>query len=126
MALTDAQRVDLRRHCGYEVFGNSPDQFFGYRYFQHYGTLEYRASNLSTAEEAVVVDKYLTPLAGLETAILSTSDNLDTAKAAVWEHNPNEQRDRDRLFDAWRRRLCGFMGVPAGPALGERGIRLVV
>ena len=35
-------------------------------------------------------------------------------------------RDRARLFDDWRRRLCGFLGVPPGPALADAGITLVV
>jgi hypothetical protein len=30
------------------------------------------------------------------------------------------------LFDGWRRRLCGFLGVPPGPALAAAGISLVV
>jgi hypothetical protein len=44
----------------------------------------------------------------------------------VWTHNRDEVRDRLRLFDDWRRRLCGFMGVPPGPALGTGGVALVV
>ena len=39
---------------------------------------------------------------------------------------PDELRDRTRLFDDWRRRLCGFFGVPPGPALTDSGIALVV
>jgi hypothetical protein len=51
---------------------------------------------------------------------------LDTDEAAVWKRNPRELRDRRLLFDDWRRRLCGFLGVRPGPALGEGGLRLVV
>ena len=34
--------------------------------------------------------------------------------------------DRTALFDDWRRRLCGFLGVPPGPSLGNGGVFLVV
>jgi hypothetical protein len=30
---------------------------------------------------------------------------------------PRELQDRERLFDEWRGRLCGFLGIPRGPAL---------
>jgi hypothetical protein len=44
----------------------------------------------------------------------------------VWKRNPREVRERTALFDDWRRRLCGFLGVPPGPALRDAGVRLVV
>jgi hypothetical protein len=34
--------------------------------------------------------------------------------------------DRIRLFDEWRRRLCGFLGVAAGPALSSGTAALIV
>jgi hypothetical protein len=51
---------------------------------------------------------------------------LDTAQASVWRHNANELDDRLRLFDSWRRRLCGFLGLPPGPALSDGTVTLVV
>lgn len=126
--LTDAQRVDVRRFCGFPLFGGQPVQAFGHRFYQHYGTLEFRMSNMQDAEEAVVVN-YLAQLTALETAIYGTSDNLDTDVAAVWTHNKNEQRDREALFDSTRRRLCAFFGIPPGPAFDVTGggsITLVV
>lgn len=123
---TDAQKVDIRRFCGYPVFGGTPSSFQSYRFFQVYGTLEYRMQNLLPEEETVITTVYLPNLATLESAIPATSDNLDTDVAAVWTHNKNELRDRERLFDSWRRRLCGFIGVPPGPALGDPGLGLVV
>jgi hypothetical protein len=114
--LTDAQRVDVRRFCGFALFGGDPVQAFGHRFYQHYGTLEYRVSHM----QAVVVN-YLTNLTALETAIYGTSDNLDTDVAAVWTHNKNEQRDREALFDSTRRRLCAFFGIPPGPGFGISG-----
>lgn len=125
MAFTDAQKVDIRRHCGFPVYGSQVGSNAGYRYFQSYGTLEFRMSNLTAAEEAVVVT-YLTSLTTLEAAIAASGANLDTDVAAVWTHNKNEVRDRDRLYKLTCRRLCGALGVPPGPNLGDGTTRLVV
>lgn len=125
---TDAELTDIRRFCGYPVKGQFPTQGFGYRFFQDYGTLEYRLQNLTSDEEGVIRTTYLANLSTLEAAIPGAGGNLDTAQAAVWIRNANEVRDRQRLFDLWRRQLCGFLGVPPGPALGAGGgtIALVV
>jgi hypothetical protein len=124
-SFTDAQKTDIRRFCGYPAYGAGLAGFNSWRFFQAYGTLEYRMNNMAPAEIAVTA-QYLTTLSTLETAIPPTSDNLDTDSAAAWTHNADELRDRTNLFDAWRRRLCGFLGVPAGPALESSGISLIV
>ena len=121
MSFTDAQKTDIRRHCGYPAFGaGGGAQFAGWRFYQAYGLLEYRMNNLSAAEEAVVTT-YLATLTTLEAAIPAAADNLDTDKAAVWTHNKGEVRDRVALFNGWRRRLCGFLGLPPGPDLAGAG-----
>lgn len=125
MAFSASERTDIRRHCGYPAYGVGASGFQGWRFFQAYGLLEYRVQNLAAAEEAVVRG-YLVQLASLEVDIPATAARLDTEQAAVWTRNPQETRDRAALFDDWRRRLCGFLGIPAGPALGERGIVMVV
>ena len=89
-------------------------------WFKYYQALEVRLQNL-TMNEATVVQTYLTGLRTLEAAIPGVGNNLDTDRAAVWKHNANEQRDRDRLYDSWRRRFCGFLGVPPGPELADSG-----
>jgi hypothetical protein len=122
---TDAQKTDIRRFCGYPAYGAGAAGFSSWRFFQAYGTLEYRLNNLSPAEIAVTL-QYLSTLATLEAAIPPTSANLDTESAAAWTHNENETRDRTVLFDSWRRRLCGFLGIPPGPALANAGVTLVV
>ncbi len=113
---TDAERTSIRRFCGYPAYGVGAAGFQGWRFFQAYGTLEYRMSNLSDAEIAVV-RTYLATLASLEAAIPQAGGNLDTDQAAIWSRNKDEIRDRFALFDDWRRRLCGFLGVPPGPDL---------
>lgn len=122
---TEAQKVDVRRFCGYPAYGAGASGFQSWRFFQAYGTLEYRLNNLAPAETAIVL-QYLNTLYVLETAIPQTSTNLDTEAAATWQHNANELRDREALFDAWRRRLCGFLGLPPGPAMDSPGITLIV
>jgi hypothetical protein len=124
-SFSDAQKADIRRFCGYPAYGAGAAGFESWRFFQAYGTLEYRMNNMAPAEVAVTL-QYLSTLATLEFAVPTTSENLDTDAAATWTHNKDELRDRANLFDAWRRRLCGFLGVPPGPALGQAGVTLVV
>ena len=126
MAFTDAEKTDIRRFCGYPAFGAPTTGQQSYRFFQAYGTLEYRIVNMTTAEEAVTRTTYLGNLNTLEAAIVSSSANLDTDAAAVWTHNKHEVRDRTALFSQKRRNLCEFIGIPAGPGLGSGAIEIVV
>ena len=127
MAFTTAEKVDIRRFCGFQAYGSQPVQAFGHRFSTHYGTLEFRLNNYAPEEEAVIRTTYLTNLYTLETAIVGASDNLDADQVAVWHHNKNEQRDREALFDSWRHKLCSFIGIPPGPGLsGGNSITLVV
>jgi hypothetical protein len=123
--LTDAEKVDARRFCGYPAYGAAPTGMQSWRYFQIYGLLEFRLSNLSVSEIAIA-RRYLGTLTTLELAVPTTSENLDTDQAAVWTRNKNELSDRIRLLDEWRRRLCGFLGVPVGPDLAGGSVALVV
>lgn len=126
MALTNAQKVDVRRYCGYPLYGGIATSLQSYRFFQAYGTMEYRMNNMA-AEEETVVGTMLTNLNTLEAAIPASGSNLDTDQAAVWTHNKDEVKDRAALFDLWRRRLCDFFGVPPGPNFGSGStIKLVV
>lgn len=120
MAFTEAERTEIRRFCGYPAYGNGTDGYQGWRFNQVYGAMEFRIAHLSGSEEAVV-RQYLGQLCLLEHAVPATSDTLDTAQAAVWTRNADEVAQRLGLLDDWRRRLCGFLGVPAGPALEGRG-----
>jgi hypothetical protein len=122
---SDAEKTDVRRFCGYPVYGNASSGGLGWRFYQAYGLLEYRMQHLTDAEEAVTRTQ-LQVLGGLETALARSGDNLDTESAANWTRNPGEPGDRARLFDDLRRRLCAFLGVPAGPGLAVGGMVLVV
>ena len=114
--LTDPEKTDTRRFCGYPAYGAGPGGNTGWRFYQAYGALEYRMNNLSAAEEAVL-RQHLATLRSFEAAIPAAADNLDTAQAAVWTHSPTELEDRQRLERDWGRRLCAFLGLPPGPAL---------
>jgi hypothetical protein len=119
MAFTDAERTDIRRFCGYPAYGNGAAGYQGWRFNQVYGAMEFRIGHLSGAEEAVT-RQYLLQLLLLERAVPAASDTLDTAQAAGWTRNTEEVAERLRLLDDWRRRLCGFLGLPPGPGLDGR------
>ena len=124
--LSEVEKTDARRFLGYPVFGADRAGNMGWRFYQASGSVEYRLNNLSASEEGVL-RSYLLTLGGLERAIPETGAGLDTGSAAGWVRNSAELAERERLFDGWRRRLCSFLGVPAGPALvGGSGVSLVV
>lgn len=95
----------IRRHCGYPAYGSRAESYQGWRFHQAYGLLEYRMTRMTNAEE-VVVQQYLATLAVLVERI----DGGDRSKATV------------ALYEDWRRRLCGFLGIPPGPALQRAGV----
>ena len=111
--LTESQKVDVRRFCGFAAYAH-----FGWVFEEDYATLELRMDNFSPEEEAVITGNYLVNLPVLEAAIVSASGNLDTDQAAVWTHNKDEIQDRTMLFNQKRRDLCGFIGI--GPGRGLR------
>jgi hypothetical protein len=131
MALTTQQVADVRRFAGYPMLDtNDPvdasrDFAYGWVSPGVWQTLYTRLNNLTPENENTLVSVYLTNLYTLESAITAASSNLDTAAAAVWTRNPNEVSDRMKLFDGWRRRMCGFIGIKPGPALGDGAARIV-
>lgn len=116
--LNDAEKTDVRRFCGYPAYGAGQPGAMGWRFYQAYGAMEYRLNNLSDSEESVLRN-HLATMRTFEVAISSAADNLDTTEAAVWTRNPNEVRDRQRLEQDWGRRICRFLGIPPGSALGH-------
>lgn len=84
--LTDSERVDIRRFCGYPAYGSGQGGVQSWRYFQAYGLLEFRVNNLALAEETII-RRYLATLTSLELAVPAASDNLDTDQAATWSRN---------------------------------------
>jgi hypothetical protein len=124
-ALTDAEKTDTRRFCGYPAYGPGASGFQGWRFFQAYGLMEYRLANAAPAE-LQVIRGFLAELYTLDQAIPGAGGNLDTAKAAVWTRNPAEVRERAALFGMRRRELCAFLGLPPGPGLEGPVARVVV
>lgn len=124
--LTNAEKTDVRRFMGYPAIGSEGSGNMNWQYYREAGMVEYRLNNLSSPEEGVL-RQYLGTLGGLEQSIPDASIGLDTATAGEWVRNPAEMRERTRLFDDWRRRLCAFLGLPPGPQLGSgSGVTLVV
>ena len=123
--LTDAQKVDARRYCGYPAFGSGADGNAGWRFYQAYGALEYRMTNLSVDEVAVVAS-LLATLNGFEASLGGSIGDLDTDVAGPWTRNKDEVRDRAGLLRMWSLRLCAFLGVPPGPAMTVSGVQLTV
>jgi hypothetical protein len=119
-AFSDDEKTQIRRYCGYPAYGAGAAGFQGWRFFQAYGLMEFRLNNLAPSE-LVVVRQYLATLSGLEIAIPEAGANLMTDAAAAWQHNKDEVAQRSALYDNWRRRLCGFLGLPPGPTLGNGG-----
>ena len=122
---SDAEKVDVRRFCGYPAYGSGASGFQSWRFFEAYGTLEYRLNNLAEAE-CQVVRQYLATLYGLEQAVPASGENLDTDQAAVWKRNRSEPGDRAALFDGWCQRLAVFLGIPMGPGAGGPGGAIVI
>ncbi len=116
MALSDSEKTDVRRYCGYPVLGSGEIQLLAWPVYQSRGTLEYRLNSLTPAEESVL-RRQLGALFVLECAIPTTGNNLDTDQAATWTRNRTEHDDRLRLLDTCRHRLCQFLGVSPGPGL---------
>lgn len=130
MALTAQQTADCRRFMGYPSLGTdtpadaSRDFAYGWVSPGVWQTLFTRLQNMPAETELTLISVYLTALYKLEAAIIGAGDNLDTESAAVWKRNKNEVADRMKLFDSWRRRMCNFLGIAPGPALGEGGLRI--
>ena len=127
--LTDAQKDDVRRHCGFPVFGlgvGTTPPTFGYRYYAWYLILEYRMNNLSQNQANLLTNTYIANCNQLEQAILTASGNLDTDRAAVWYHNKNEVPDRFKLYKLWCDRTIEFMGLESPSKLLGLGLRIVV
>jgi len=110
MTFTPEEKTDIRRYVGYGVFGDTPQYPFGIRYFTFSGDLEFKMNYLQPTEETVARG-ILADCKTTEAAIVTTSDNLDTDRAAVWYHNKNELHDREQLFRYYCKKLADFLQV---------------
>lgn len=122
--LTSLQKADARRFAGYPHIGDTPlddTRDFAYSWVSPgvIQTLEHRLNNMSSDEESILINKYLTVLNDLEDAVVSATDNLDTDQAAVWVHNKNEVADRASLFKRKRMDMCQFLGIKPCDALNN-------
>lgn len=123
--LTQQERVDIRRYCWYPAYGPGASGFQGWRFFEAYGVLEYRMTNM-TGQEFSVIRYMLNNLAALEAAIIAASSGLNVAEASVFIRNPRELKDRKQLYDSQRCELCNFIGVPPGPSRKGGGVSIII
>lgn len=123
--LSDIEKTDTRRHCGYPTAAAAGAGGQAWLYYQQVMVLETRMNTL-TGPELGVVRRYLATLANLELAVPRAGDSLDTDQAAVWTRNRSEPQDRITLFDEWRRRLCAFLGLKPGPFFPGIVTRVIV
>jgi len=117
--LTDEEKTEIRRFCGYAALGDAASGESSWRFFRNTGTLEWRLNTLAEAERKRM-RYFLLTLGQMERAVLCASETLDTQVASVWTRNTRELSERMRLFDWWRRRLCGFLGIMPGPDLRDQ------
>ena len=55
MSLTDTEKTDVRRFCGYPAYGAGAAGFQNWRFYQAYGLLEFRINNLADAELTAIM-----------------------------------------------------------------------
>lgn len=119
MALTEAQKVDLRRHLGFGMMGDNPtatDVVYG-RNVNPW--MEDRMVHLTADEEAFVVDR-LSLLNDMEQEYFDSRDNFDTLAAGSFKQNPNEAKQRRSMLVKARKELARFLDAPF---YGEGGMR---
>ncbi|GBQ09747.1 hypothetical protein [Swaminathania salitolerans] len=122
--LSEDEKTELRRFCGYAALGDAATGESSWRFFQSAGVLEWRLRTLSEAENKRIRSLLKTVLQ-MEQAVISASESLDTQAVSVWTRNSREMAERTNLFTWWRRRLCGFLGVAPGPDLQEQASILI-
>ncbi len=116
--LSDDEKAAVRGYCGYPPYGAGNSGFQGWRFFQAYGTLEFRMNNLAPAEYQEVRGR-VTEIQTLDAAVPQAGANIDTDEAGPWKHNKNEVADRQKLYRLRRMELCRALGIDPGPAMGS-------
>lgn len=123
--LTDAEKADIRRFCWYPTYGAGPAGFQSWRFFQEYGLLEFRMTNLAPAELQNVRWR-LAMIYPAQAAFDAMYDTINVAQAAAFTRNPNELRERRAHMTALRRSLCDAVGVPPGPEFTGGATRQII
>ena len=134
--LTETQKVQIRRLCGYPVKGSNAATANSnmWWYYTNYQQLEYRMEFLQPEEINEVVNLLNTCL-GLENAFQNITPDLSTEKAGPWTRNKSEFEDYKKQFTYWCRYLSEqVLGVPYRGVIypfnaetsGSGGIRMVI
>ena len=134
--LTETQKVQIRRLCGYPVKGSNAATANSnmWWYYTNYQQLEYRMEYLQPEEINELVNLLNTCL-GLENAFQQITSDLSTEKAGPWTRNKNEIADYQKQFEYWCRYMANqVLGVPYRGAIypfnqegaGQSGMRMEV
>lgn len=116
MALTDAEKVSIRRHLGL----NSASRAW-YPYIESFFSVDDVLETLPTDAETEC-RVILTRLTNLETALDGALVRLKVSKAGGIVLNPDETRQLRTELEQWRRELSNLLGVPRA----NRGGRITV
>ncbi len=125
-SLTDAEKVLVRRYCGYTNYGEQPTAGMGWRAWEANAYLEQKMNALTADELTRVETFYLPNLQMLEQAVLNVQQLLFVNVAAVFTRNPYQLKEYIQLFKWWRLELCNFFGIGAGTFLSAGGSALLV
>ena len=124
--LSDAEKADVRRFCGYPTYGGASNAGFqNWRFYEQFGLLEFRMNNLAAAEYQNVRYR-LSLLYPIETAIAAAYTTLNVDQAAAFKRNANEIAAREGHFANECRKLCQVVGVVPGPNLSVSGGQMAV
>lgn len=131
LSLSTQDKVDIRRHTGYGMFGDnfSNNSLVYYQFIRQWAMLEYRMAHMID-EEVTVCQTYIAQCNSLETAIWSV--DTSTKKAAVWTWNDNELGDKLELYTIARKQLLSFLQMTPGPwfvssaASNSMSVRMIV
>lgn len=107
MALTEADKVNVRRLLGYETLNANTIAIVR----TNYAKLEFKMSHLSADEEAFLTER-LSLILDMEAEIYDARANLGIKAAGEFIQNPNEIGQRRSLMNAAISEMGKFLGVP--------------
>jgi len=125
--LTETQKMQIRKFCGYTNWGEQPNAGMGWRAWETNAYLEQKMNALTPEEGDRVVNLYIPNCLAMETNIQNVSQLLLVDTAAVFIRNKLQLKENIQLYNYWRLQLCQFLGIGPGEFFGgSRNSRMVV
>jgi len=116
--LTEEEKMQIRKFCGYTNWGKQPSAGMGWRAWEANAYLENKMNALTDVEEERVKTLYIPNCLTAETNIQSVSQLLLVDTAAVFVRNKLQLKENIQLYNYWRLELCRFLGIGVGPFFG--------